>query len=48
LRANDFPRAERALRDLALNKDYLNPDLILPRKDKLVKAYEDSLFLKAE
>ncbi len=48
LRANDFPRAERALRDLSLNKDYLNPGLILPRKEKLVKAYEDSLFNKVE
>ena len=48
LRANDFARAERALKDLALNKDYLNPGIILPRKDKLVKAYEDSLFNKVE
>jgi hypothetical protein len=48
LSVNDFPRAENALRDLGLNTDYLNPDLILPRRDKMVKAYQDSLFKQVE
>jgi hypothetical protein len=48
LAVNDFHRAENALRDLSLNTDYLNPDLILPRKEKLVRAYQDSLFRQVE
>ncbi|TFG96868.1 MAG: hypothetical protein E4H13_11650 [Calditrichales bacterium] len=43
LRANDFVSAEQALKKFELDKNFLNLSKILPRKEKLVTAYEDSL-----
>jgi hypothetical protein len=48
LRANDFATAENELRKFDQDNNFLNPKQIIPRKNKLVRAYEDSLGKKIE
>jgi len=48
LRVNDFRRAENALRYFDQDQNFLNPGTIVPRKNILVEAFEDSLFNKVE
>jgi hypothetical protein len=48
LKVNDFAGAERELKKFDQNNNFLNPKQILPRKNKLVGAYEDSLVNKIE
>jgi hypothetical protein len=48
LRINDFARAEKELQKFDQNNNFLNPKEIMPRKNKLVRAYEDSLVNKIE
>jgi hypothetical protein len=48
LRTNDFSTAENELRKFDQDNNFLNPKQIMPRKNKLVRAYEDSLVNKIE
>jgi hypothetical protein len=48
LRVNDFATAEVELQKFDQNNNFLNPKQIMPRKNKLVRAYEDSLVNKIE
>ena len=41
--ANNFPVAENALRKFHLDNNFINPGKIIPRKENLVRAYEDSI-----
>jgi len=43
LQIQDFNGAEEALQRLNQDKNFINPENILPRKEKLVRAYEDSI-----
>jgi hypothetical protein len=48
LKMNDFSRAETELKKFDQNNNFLNTKDIMPRKNKLVRAYEDSLVNKIE
>ncbi len=48
LRVNDFATAENELQKFDQDNNFLNPKQIIPRKNKLVRAYEDSLGKKIE
>jgi len=48
LKANDFAKAEIELQKFYQDNNFLNPKQIMPLKDKLVRAYEDSLVNKIE
>jgi len=48
LRINDFATAENELRKFDQDNNFLNLQQIMPRKSKLVRAYEDSLVNKIE
>jgi hypothetical protein len=48
LRVNDFAKAENELRKFEQDNNFLNLKQIMPRKNKLVRAYEDSLVNKIE
>jgi hypothetical protein len=48
LRANDFSTAENEVRKFDQDTNFLNPKQIMPQKNKLVRAYEDSLVNKIE
>jgi hypothetical protein len=48
LRVNDFATAENELRKFDQDNNFFNPKQIIPRKNKLVSAYEDSLVKKIE
>ncbi len=48
LRSNNFPAAENALRKFHLDNNFINPGKIIPRKENLVRAYEDSIANKVK
>jgi hypothetical protein len=48
LKKNDFSIAEIELKKFDQNNNFLNTKEIMPRKNKLVRAYEDSLVNKIE
>ncbi len=48
LRLQDFTTAEDALRRLDQDRNFINPEKIMPRKEKMVKSYEDSIQVIAE
>jgi hypothetical protein len=48
LKVNEFALAENELRKFDQNNNFLNPKQVMPRKNKLVRAYEDSLVNKIE
>lgn len=48
LKVNEFALAENELKKFDQNNNFLNPKQIMPRKNKLVRAYEDSLVNKIE
>ena len=43
LALNDFNGAENALQHLAQDRNFINPEKIIPRKEKMTRAYEDSI-----